>query len=143
MKILGIVLAILFLLSTAFVGITGANKARDAGSKISQATEMLGGGDSKLTDELPSAGRLKTGGIVGLVAGVGALVLLVLTFAKKSAVPGFAALVLGLSALAALIYPYVQTGPLDGMAPRPQAILALVLGIVGATGSLLAARKKA
>src|SRR5258708_3436989 len=100
MKIFGIILALLFLLSTAFVGITGANKARDAGSKISQATEMLGG-DSKLTDELPSAGRLKTGGIVGLVAGLGALVLLVLMFAKKSAVPGFAALVLGLSALTA------------------------------------------
>ncbi len=144
MKILGIILAILFLLSSAFVGIVGANKARKTGDKISQATEMLGGdSSSKLLDELPSAGRLKVGGIVGLVAGVGALVLLVLTFAKKSAVPGLAGIVVGLSLLAPLLYPYVQAGPLDGMAPRTQAIVALVLALIGAGGAVLAARKRA
>jgi len=145
MKILGIILAVLFLTGSAFVGIIGSNKARKAASDISQLTELSDslGGSSHALDDLPSAGRMKVGAIVGLVAGLGALVLLVMTFAKKSAVPGLAGIVAGLSLIAWLLYPYLQTGPLDGMAPRTQALVAFVLFLIGGAGSLLAARKKA
>jgi hypothetical protein len=141
MKILGIILAVLFLVGSAFVGITGSNKARKSANQISELTDALGS-DVSLPD-VPSAGRLKVGGIVGLVAGIGSLVLLVAAFAKRSAVPGLAGLVLSLSLVAALLYPHIETGPLDGMAPGPQAFVALVLAVIGAGGALLAARKKA
>src|SRR5205823_9234284 len=123
MKIVGILLALVFLATSAFVGIVGSNKARKASTEITQLTDALGS-NVQLPDDLPSPGRLKVGALVGLVAGIGALVLLVVTFANKSAVPGLAGIVLSLSLLAALLYPYLETGEHDGMAPRPQALVA-------------------
>jgi len=144
MKIIGFILAFLFLCSAAFVGIIGGNKARHLASDVSELTAGLSDAElTSMSSDIPSAGRLKAGGIAGLVAGAGALALLVAAFVKKSSVPGIAAATVGLGALAAAILPHVETGPLDGMAPRMQAIVALVLAAIGAGGALLAARRKA
>lgn len=150
MKILGYILAVLLLLSTAFVDLMGARKAHKLAGDLAQVTELTKGMsaeqkaafDAKVGD-VPSAGRLNGAAAVGAIGGLAALALLVAAFAKKSAVRMFAVVTVGATALSALLYPFVPTGPMDGAAPRPMALVAIVLAIIGAGGALLASREKA
>jgi hypothetical protein len=147
MKILGIILAVLMLTGSALVGVLGSNKARDAASMISQVEELAGARGGKkaaaVMGELPSSGKLKFGSIVGLLGAAAAAALLVMTFAKKNLVLYAAGAAVGLALISAVIYPHVPTGPTDGLAPRPQALLAAGLAAVGALGAWLASRKPA
>ena len=146
MKILGIILALLMLSGSALIGTIGAGKARDVASDVSKLgdlTPQMKAMIEKSGESIPSKGRLSTGAIIGYLAALACVVLLVVTFAKKDLVTQVAGAAVGLTLLSALIYPYVKTGPTDGMAPRTQAIVALVLAAIGAGGSFLAARKRA
>lgn len=147
MKILGIILAVLMLLGSAFVSGAGARKAKHLASELHELTGSMSASDKALLGatsiEVPSEGRLKGGAIAGWIAALGALALLIVAFAKKSAVPALAGLAVAIAAASAVIYPHVQTGPMDGMAPRVQALVATVLTVIGAGGALLAARRKA
>ncbi len=137
MKIVGIILAVLMLLGSAFVGVIGSTKSMDLASEVAAVSEMLS--DSQLEEAgIPSAGRLKFGGILGIVAGLGALALLITTFVKREKVLMVAGATLALCIVAILIYPTVETGPMDGMAPRTQGIVALVMAGIGAAGALMA-----
>jgi hypothetical protein len=114
--------------------------------EIAQLTDKMSDSDKAMLEKeageaIPSAGRLNSGGIVAIIGALAAFALLVVTFAKKSLVPMLAVGAVGLTAVSAAIYPYVRTGPLDGMAPRMQAIVALVLVVIGAAGAMLAAKK--
>ena len=93
--------------------------------------------------ELPSSGMLKFGSIVGLLGAAAAAALLVLTFAKKNLVLYAAGAAVGLALISAVLYPHIPTGPTDGLAPRPQALLAAGLAAVGSLGAWLASRKSA
>ncbi len=144
MKILGLVLAVLMLLGSAAVSVLGARKATQFRAQISELTAGMTDDQiaaiSKEAD-IPSAGRMRAGTIAGYLGAAAAVLLLVLAFAKKRAVPVVAALSLVLIALSAALYPHIDTGPLDGLAPRVQALVAGVLGLIGAAGALLAAKK--
>jgi len=145
MKILGIILAVLMLAGTAFVGLAAANKSHKLASDLKEVTKGLSADQMKLvakSTEIPSAGRLDAGAVVGGLGGLAALVLLVAAFAKKSWVKGLAGVTVGCAAVSAVIYPHVQTGPIDGAAPRSLALVAIVLSLVGALGAWLAARPK-
>jgi hypothetical protein len=147
MKILGIILAVLMLSGSAFVGILGANKARDVAKLASVVEDMASARGGKKAEaalaDIPSSGRLSFGSIVGFLGVAAAVGLLVVTFAKKNLVVYAAAAAVGLALVSALIYPYVPTGPMDGLAPRPQALVATALAAIGALGAWLAARKGA
>jgi len=146
MKIIGIILALLMLSGSALVGITGANKSRDAAKAISALTEGLSDDEkaevAKLGD-VPSSGRLKFGALVAILGAVAAGALLVATFAKKHLVGGLGAAAIAVTALSALVYPHVDTGPMSGLAPRSQALVATVLAIAGTVGAIMASRRKA
>jgi len=143
MKILGLILAVLMLSASAFVGIVGANKARQAASEINQVTAgMTDAQKAELGNNVPSAGRLNFGGIVGFLGAIAAAGLLAITFVRKPLVPKLAAAAVVLTALSIAIFPHIETGPMDGMAPRTQAIVAAVLAAVGALGAMLASRQR-
>ncbi len=149
MKILGYVLAVLLLVSTAFVGLMGARKAHKLAGDLAQVSEMMKGMSAQQRAALeakaggiPSPGRLDGAAAVGAIGGLAALALLVAAFAKKSAVKLLAVVTVGATALSAILYPYIQTGPLDGAAPRPMALVGIVLAIIGAGGAMLASRER-
>lgn len=144
MKMLGIILAVLMLLLSGVVGILGTNKSFDLADKIEKLEKVMKalGGDMK-SDEIPSAGRLKFGGIVGALGALAAVAGIVLLFIKREKAPMVAGAAAGLALLSILIYPYVETGPTDGMAPRTQAIVAFVMAAIGAGGAFLAHKKSA
>jgi hypothetical protein len=143
MKILGLILAVLMLSASAFVGIVGANKARKTAHDINQVTASLTDAQrSELGGALPSTGRLNFGGLVGALGAIAAAGLLAVAFGRKSLVPKLAAAAVFLTVLSIAIFPYVETGPTDGMAPRTQAIVAAVLAGIGAVGAMLAARRQ-
>ena len=143
MKIVGIILAVIMLSGSAFVSIAAMNKGFDFGDKISKLTEGMSSSDkAAITKEVGSPGRFKAGGALSILAALGCLGLLVVTFVKKPLVIKVAIGTLVLCAVAAIAYPGIETGPMDGMAPRPQMLLALGLAVVGAAGSWLASRNK-
>jgi hypothetical protein len=143
MKILGLILAVLMLSGSAFVGIVGANKAREAANDINQVTASLTDAQkAELGDNVPSTGRLNFGSLIGFLGGIAAAGLLAVAFAKKPLVPTLAAAAVLLTVLSIAIFPHIETGPMDGMAPRTQAIVAAVLAAVGALGAMLAARQR-
>ncbi len=142
MKVLGIILAILMLGASAFVGLAATNKAFDFSDKITKLTDGMSSSDkAAITKEIGSPGRFKTGGILGVVGALGCVALLVVMFVKKPLVLKLAIGTLVLCAVAAIVYPGIETGPMDGMAPRPQMLVALGLGAVGAVGAWLASRQ--
>jgi len=137
MKIVGIVLAALMLLGSAFVGAAGSSKSMDLSYEIGAAAEVLT--EAQMEEAgLPSAKRLKFGGLVGIVAALGALALLLATFAKRDKVFLMAGATMAFCVLAILLYPSVDVGPTEGMAPRTQAIVALLMAAIGAGGAVLA-----
>jgi hypothetical protein len=149
MKILGYILAALLLLSTAFVGLMGARKAHKLAGDLAEVSEMTKGMSDaqkaafeEKVGGIPSSGRLNGAAAVGALGGLAALVLLIAAFVKKPAVKSLAIVTVGATALSAILYPYIQTGPMDGAAPRPMALVAIVLAIIGAGGALLASREK-
>ena len=99
--------------------------------------------DAVAESGIPSAGRLKMGGILGIVGALAAVLLLVVTFVKKPMVALFAVATVGVCAAAIVVYPGIDLGPTQGMAPRPQAMLAAALALVGAGGAFFAARRRA
>lgn len=137
MKIAGIILAVLMLAGSALVGAIGSSKAMDLGKDIAQVTESLPEAQLEKAG-FPSPGRLKFGGIVGILAAVASVALLVVTFVKRDKVMIVAGAALGLGVLAMVLYPSLDVGPTDGMAPRPQAMLAGGLALVGAVGAFMA-----
>ncbi|HVK78396.1 MAG TPA: hypothetical protein VM734_34090 [Kofleriaceae bacterium] len=148
MKILGYILAFLFFFGSAFVGCAGASKALDAAEDLEKATSKLSAQEKELVgalarsagQELPSTTRLQAGGLLGLVAVLAGLVLVVMTFIRRLPLLPFAIAAVALAAVVIVVYPTVPTGPGDGMAPRPQQIVATVLAAVSAAGALLARR---
>ncbi len=148
MKILGYILAVLLLASTAFVALAAANKSHKLASDLAEVTkgmsdEMKTAISKEAGEALPSGGRLNGGAVVGGIGGLAALVLLIAAFAKKDKVKVLGGITVACAALSAVIYPYVKTGPMDGAAPRTLALIAIVLAIIGAGGALLATRPKA
>jgi hypothetical protein len=146
MKILGIILAVLMLASTAFVALAAANKSFKLAGDLAKVTEGLTADQIKMIEksgEVPSGGRLKGGAVIGGLGGLAAIVLLIAAFAKKQWVKGLAGATVACAAISAVVYPYVKTGPLDGAAPRSLAFVAIGLAVVGALGAWLAARPKA
>lgn len=145
MKILGLILAFLMLLGSALLSGTAAHKAKHLAVEVHELTSTMSAADRAALGsavDVPSEGRLKSGAIAGWLAALVAIVLLGAAFAKRSAVPALAALAVAIAAASAVIYPHVQTGPLDGWAPRMQALIATVLAVVGAGGALLAAARR-
>ena len=69
------------------------------------------------------------------------VMVLVVTFVRKDKILVVAAGALALALMAIVLYPSFDAGPSAGMAPRPQAILAGVLLLVGAGGAMLATRE--
>lgn len=137
MKIAGIILALLMLLGSAFVGAAGSNKSMDLGDDLAKITD--GFSDTQLEEAgLPSISRLKYGGIVGYLAALVAVGLLVVMFVKKDKIVHVAGAGLGLCILAVILYPGFEAGPNAGMAPRMQAIVAGALLLVGAAGAMMA-----
>jgi len=134
MKTLGLVLAVIFLLLGSMVGVLGTNKALDAASDIDK---VLKGAPDSVKKLAPSTGRLRAGGVLGILGAMASLGLIVLSFTKKHLVPKAAIAVVVLSVLAIIIYPKVPTGPTDGMAPRTQAIVAAVMAMIGVGGAYL------
>ncbi len=148
MKVLGIILAVLMLAGSAFVGVLGANKARDTAHKLSMLTDGMSAEEKAAIEAsaemaIPSTGRLTTGAVVGFLGALAAGALLIATFAKKHAVPTFALVAVAVTGISAVIYPHVPTGPLEGLAPRPQALVAGALALVGAIGALIAVARPA
>tara|TARA_R110002096_G_scaffold77896_10_gene183448 strand:- start:14610 stop:15041 length:432 start_codon:yes stop_codon:yes gene_type:complete len=139
MKIVGIILAALMLLGSAVVGATGSNKSMDLSAEIGAAAEVLSAEQMEAAG-LPSPARLKLGGIVGIIAALGALALLLVTFVQRDKVLLVAGVTMACCILAILLYPGIDTGPTEGMAPRTQAVVALLLAGLGAAGALLAKR---
>src|SRR5580704_19326532 len=138
MKILGFILALLMLASTAFVTLAAANKSHHLASDLAAVTAGLDASDLKLVDKtigIPSTGRLNAGALVGALGGLAALVLLVAAFVKKEWVGALSALTIACAAISAAIYPHVPTGPADGAAPRMLALVAIALGALGALGA--------
>lgn len=139
MKIVGIVIAALMLLGSAFVGATGSNKAMDLSAEIGAAADVLSAEQMEAAG-LPSPARLKSGGIVGIVGSLGALALLLVTFIKRDKVWLVAGATMACCIVAILLYPAIDTGPTEAVAPRTQAIIAMVLAGLGAAGASLAKR---
>ncbi len=137
MKIAGIILAFLMLTGSALIGVLGSSKSMDLGKDLAAITDSMS--DAQLSEAgLPSPGRLKFGGIVSILGAVAAVGLLVVTFVKKDKIKLVAIAALGLAVLAIILYPSIETGPTDGLAPRPQAMLAGALLLLGAGGAFLA-----
>ena len=148
MKIVILVFAALLLVGSAFVGIVGANKARHLGQQMSELTGKMSDAEKELVEKqagesIPSSGKLNAGAIVGYIGGLAAAVLLLVSFAKRELVGKVGPVAVVVTAVAAAIYPHVTTGPMEGMAPRPQALVAAALALVGFGLAMLAARKKA
>ena len=148
MKIVAIIFALLTLLSTSFIALAAANKSHKLAGDVSKVMEMTKGMSAaerasfdKEVGGIPSTGRLNGGAVVGGLGGLAAFVLLIAMFAKKEWAKGLAGAVVGGAVLSALIYPHVQTGPMDGAAPRSLALVAIVLGVIGAVCATFAARK--
>ena len=137
MKIAGIILAVLMLLGAAFVGGAGSNKSLDLSKEIAGVSDVLSEAQIEAAG-IPSAGRLKFGGIVGILGALSAFVLLVVSFVRKDKVLVVAGAMMAFSILAIILYPSVPTGGADGLAPRPQAMLAAALALVGVGGALMA-----
>jgi len=145
MKILGFVLAVLMLLGAASVGALGARKSHALTKDLDALTDgMTADQKAELAKQadMPSSGRLKVGSLVGILGALAAFALLVATFAKPAAVRKIAGAAVGLTVVSALAYPSVPTGPMDGMPPRTQAIVALVFLAIGVGGALLATMRR-
>lgn len=139
MKIAGIILAVLMLTGSALVGVIGSNKAMDLGKDVAKITDGLS--DAQMAEAgIPSPGRLKFGGIVGILGAVFAVGLMVVTFIKRDKIPLVAIAAGALALVAIVLYPAIETGANDGMAPRTQAIVAGVMLVLGAGGAFLAKR---
>jgi hypothetical protein len=148
MKIVILIFAAVLLAGSAFVGFIGANKARDEAHKVSEVTGKLSADqlamiEKETGESVPSGGRLTAGSILGYLGGLAAAVLMVVAFANKQLVGKIGPVAIAVTALSALVYPYVHTGPMSGMAPRPQGLVAAALALVGFGLAMLAARKKA
>lgn len=142
MKIAGIIVAALMLTLSALVGILGASKSFDLGGSVEEITQGLSDQQIEaMGDAVPSSTRLKLGGAIGVIGALAAVGLLVIAFIKKPLVTKAALIAVGLCLLAIIIYPHVEAGPTDGMAPRTQSIVAMVMAIIGAGGALLAQRR--
>jgi hypothetical protein len=145
MRIIGIVLAIVMLVSALGVDLLAASKTHHLAKQIDTLTEGMTA-DQKAeiasASGAPSTGRLKGGMAVSVFAALAAIVLLVSTFKKKAPHMKIASATLGLTLLGILVYPSFPTGEGEGMAPRPMMILALVLAAIGALGTWLANRRR-
>lgn len=148
MKIVAIIFAVLTLLSTSFIALAAANKSHKLAGDVAKVMELTKGMSAderaafdKEAGGIPSTGRLNGGALVGGLGGLAAFVLLIAMFAKKEWAKGLAGAVVGAAVLSAVIYPHVQTGPMDGAAPRSLALVAIVLGAIGAACASFAARR--
>ncbi len=139
MKIVGLILAALMLIGSAFVGVSGSNKSMELSSEIGAAADVLSEAQMKEAG-LPSAGRLKFGAMIGIVAAIGALVLVLVMVWRSDKVVPVAGVTMACCLCAIALYPSIGVGPTEGLAPRMQAVIALVLAAVGACGALLATR---
>ncbi len=137
MKIAGMILAVLMLLGSAAIGAIGANKTMDLVEIMDEVPAEV-----REAAGLPSAGRLKIGGIVAFLAAAGAMALLVTTFVKKDKIPMLIGIAVGLCVIAIVANPSIEVGPADGMAPRTQAMVAAVMAALGAAGSFLVSKSK-
>ena len=139
MKLAGIVLAALMLFSAVYVGVTGSSKSMDLGDNVVSISGSLSDSEMEAAG-LPSAGRLRFGGIISILAALSSLALLVVTLVRKEKIPTMAIATLALSLLAVALYPTFENGPPADMAPRVQALLAAALALVGAAGSMMVKR---
>jgi hypothetical protein len=135
-KIVGIILAAMMLFSAVYVGVTGSSKSMDLGDNVVSISGSLSEAEMDAAG-LPSAGRLRFGGIISILAALSALTLLVVTLVSKEKIPTVAIATLALSLLAVALYPTFENGPPADMAPRVQALVATALALLGAAGSMM------
>lgn len=136
MKVAGIILAALMLVGAVFVGVTGSTKSMDLGDNVVSISGSLSDAEMEAAG-LPSAGRLRFGGIISILAAISALGLLLVTFVRKETIPVLAIATLGLFLVAVVLYPAFDRGPPADMAPRVQAMLAAALALGGVLASLV------
>lgn len=136
MKVAGIILAALMLVGAVFVGVSGSTKSMDLGDNVVSISGSLSDAEMEAAG-LPSAGRLRFGGIISILAAISALGLLLVTFVRKETIPVLAIATLGLFLVAVVLYPAFDRGPPADMAPRVQAMLAAALALGGVLASLV------
>jgi hypothetical protein len=141
-KFVGILLSALMLCAAAYVGIAGSSKSMDLGDNVVSISGSLS--DSEMAAAgLPSAGRLRFGGILSILAALSATALLIVTLVQRERVPMVAMATMGLFVLAILFYPTFENGPPADLTPRSQAMIAAALALLGAAGSMLVTRASA
>ena len=124
------------LFSAVYVGVTGSSKSMDLGDNVVSISGSLSEAEMDAAG-LPSAGRLRFGGIISILAALSSLALLVVTLVSQEKIPTVAIATLALSLLAVALYPTFENGPPADMAPRVQAFVAAVLALLGAAGSMM------
>lgn len=139
MKVAGIILAALMLFGAVYVGVTGSTKSMDLGDNVVSISGSLSDAEMEAAG-LPSAGRLRFGGIISILAAISALALLVVTFVRKERITTYAIATLALFLVAVVLYPAFDRGPPSDMAPRVQAMLAAALALGGVLGSMMVKR---
>ncbi len=129
-------MAALMLFGAVYVGVAGSSKSMDLGDNVVSISGSLSDAEMEAAG-LPSAGRLRFGGIISILAALSSLTLLLVTVMRKEKIPAVAIATLALSLLAVALYPTFENGPPADMAPRVQAMLAAALALAGAGGSMM------
>lgn len=108
----------------------------DLGDKVMSISGSLSDAEMKAAG-LPSAGRLRFGGILSILGSISALTLLVLTLVRKERIPTAGLVTFSLFALAVIFYPAFENGPPADLTPRTQAMIAAAFALLGALGSMM------
>jgi len=149
MRKVALAFATLFLLGTSALGFLGANRGLKDAKSID---EIVGDSKAELAaaaahDEqvgelarlAESTGKLKAGAVVFGLAGLAALVLLVMSYAGKSSVPVVAAIVVGAALVGTFVSPQYDLGPLAPASARTLGYVITVLAFAGAAAAYGAA----
>lgn len=124
------------LIGAVYIGITGASMSLDLGDNVMSMSGSLSDAEMAAAG-LPSAGRLRFGGILSILGSISALALLVSTLARKELIPTAALATFSLFVLAILFYPNFENGPPADLTPRTQAMIAAAFALAGALGSMM------
>ena len=148
MRKVALVFATLFLLGTTALGFLGANRgmkdAKSIDELVGDSKEIAAAsGQDGVVGELArlsqSTGKLKAGAVVFGLAGLAALVLLVMSYAGKSSVPIVAAIVVGAALIGTFVSPQYDLGPLAPASARSLGYVLTVLAFAGAAAAYGAA----
>lgn len=148
MRVLFIILMVLGMLVSTGMGLMIANEnvgGGDGAKKADQAIEMLEAmPDSDKKQELIATLQgYKKSGYGGAVVGILALVMVIVTFMKKEkAVLAVAGATIAAAVLFIILSPSAETGANGPAAPRMQAMVYGISGILAAVFGFLAEKKR-